>query len=458
MPMHGAKRTNSRRFGETAGKPGTAGVAADGFPDRSARALSASPRQCPLGAVQPAREREKASLALVNLRGLAIAFVLMTHASLAYVASAPPQPFPFDRPPYGWIFFPILDARRWLGLDVFCGWQDVYLMSLWFFLSGVFAWPSIEREGGLVFLAKRVLRLGAPLLFGVALLMPVALYPVYRVTAADPTLAGYAREYLALPFTPCGPLWFLWLLLAFTLGAAALHRFARRAVLRIGDLSRQFEERPARTFAAWALDLRRRICAARAPVHALELDQPGPIRPPALPSSPLRRLLFRGPGRRRRRPRQGNASRERMSRRENGRSGWRAAGASLALWMGLTALALRPGSSPPLLLSAADDASYALADACSVVFVLAIFLRFGAAGHWPLLASLSDNAFGLYVLHYAPVVWLQYALLGLAWPVPLKAALVLCGATASCMTAIAAARSLRRSVGARLSSRWVWGS
>ncbi len=138
---------------------------------------------------------------------------------------------------------------------------------------------------------------------------------------------------------------------------------------------------------------------------------------------------------------------------------WMAAAvASLALWLGLTALALRPGSSPPPLLCAAGDASYAVADACSVVFVLAVCLHFGAAGRWPLLARLSDNALGIYVLHYAPVVWLQYALLGLAWPAPLKAALVLCGSAASCMAAIAAARSLRRSVGARLSWHWVWGS
>ena len=303
----------------------TGGARSVGRPRRS----SASPG----GAVQPRREREKASVALQNLRGLAIAFVLMVHSSLAYVASAQAQPFPFDRPPYEWLAFPILDARRWLGFDVFCAWQDVYLMSLLFFLSGVFTWPSIERDGGLRFLGKRVLRLGAPLLFGVTVLMPVALYPVYRVTAADPSLAAYAREYLALPFAPCGPLWFLWLLLAFTLAAAALHRFARRTVLRIGDLSRQFEERPVRTFAAWAL-----ICAAAYVPLALlftpwSWSNAGPDRRPALPPSSLRRLLLRGLGRRNRRARQGNAPRgrsrcEKMGdldgrrRRRRLRSGW----------------------------------------------------------------------------------------------------------------------------------------
>ena len=34
--------------------------------------------------------------------------------------------------------FPIVDTQRWLGFDIFCGFQDVYLMSLMFFLSGLF--------------------------------------------------------------------------------------------------------------------------------------------------------------------------------------------------------------------------------------------------------------------------------------------------------------------------------
>lgn len=456
--MHEAKRSNSRRSGEANGKPEMARGRRDEFPDQWRRpsvALgrsSASPRSA-----LATLERQRASVALLNLRGLAIAFVLMVHSSLAYVASVQAQPFAFDRPPYEWLAFPILDARRWLGFDAFCAWQDIYLMSLLFFLSGVFTWPSIERDGGLRFLRKRVLRLGAPLLFGVTVLMPVALYPVYRVTAADPSLAAYTRAYLALPFAPCGPLWFLWLLLAFALAATALHGLASRTVLRIGDLSRQFEERPARTFAAWAL-----ICAAAYMPLALlftpwSWSNQGPIAVQLC--RPLLYAAYYGAG-----LGVGSVGLGKATLRANGIVGrkwaiWTAAAvASLALWMGLTALALHLGPSAPLLLNAASDASFALAGACSVVFVLTVCLSFGTAGRWPLLAKLSDNAYSIYVLHYAPVVWLQYALLGLAWPAPLKAALVFSGSTASCMAAIAAARSLRRLVNAWLSSRCVWGS
>ena len=456
--MTEAKRSESRRFKEATVKPATAKARTDGFSDRSARPPMAvlRPPASAGGVVQPTREREKTSIALHNLRGLAIAFVLMVHASLAYVASAHRQPFPFTLPPYGWLTFPILDPRRRLGFDLFCAWQDVYLMSLLFFLSGAFTWPSMERDGGPRFVWKRVLRLGAPLIFGVTLLMPVALFPVYRVTAVEPSLAAYARDYLALPFIPCGPLWFLWVLLAFTLAAVALRRFARPMVLGVGDLSRRFDRRPIRTFAVWAL-----VCVvAYAPLALLFTPWRWSDAGPAAVQL-CRPLLYAayycaGLG-------VGTVGLGAGLLRTGGVAArkwaiWMAAAAiSLALWLGLTALVLHLGQSAPLLLSAANDASFALAGACSVVFVLAFCLRFGSAGRWPLLARISDDALGIYVLHYAPVVWLQYALLGLAWPAPLKAALVLCGTAASCMAVIAAARSLRRSVAARLSLPWVWG-
>jgi hypothetical protein len=87
------------------------------------------------------------SLAVHNLRGVAIAFVLMQHSFVAYLASIQSSGNAFDRTPYQWLAIPVLDRSCWLGFDIFCAWQDAYLMSLMFFLSGVFTWPSLERSG-----------------------------------------------------------------------------------------------------------------------------------------------------------------------------------------------------------------------------------------------------------------------------------------------------------------------
>ena len=62
----------------------------------------------------------RASLALNNLRGFVILLVLSFHSVLAYLNFLPALPFPFDRPPYLWRAFPIIDTVRWFGFDLFC--------------------------------------------------------------------------------------------------------------------------------------------------------------------------------------------------------------------------------------------------------------------------------------------------------------------------------------------------
>ena len=189
---------------------------------------------------------------LNNLRAVVILTVLAFHSVLAYLGSLGASPFPFDSPPYEWRAFPIVDSHRWFGFDVFCAWQDVYLMSLMFFLSALFTWPSLKRKRIRKFLGDRFLRLGVPFVFALAVVMPLALYPAYRVTAVDPSLIAYGRHFLALPFWPNGPMWFLWQLLALTIVAAGLYRFAPHWVEFLGRSSSSAGTRPGRYFVGLA--------------------------------------------------------------------------------------------------------------------------------------------------------------------------------------------------------------
>lgn len=379
----------------------------------------------------------------------------MVHSFVAYCGSAKPTLGQFDTPPYAWLAFPIVDARRWLGFDIFCAWQDVFLMALMFFLAGALAWPSLERWGGSRFLDRRFLRLAVPFLFGVGLVIPAALYPAYLVTGADPTLSAYASAYLGLPFWPNGPLWFLWILLAFTLLAAGLHRFAPRAPPYLGALSAYFDSRPKTAFAVSAL----LAGTAYAPL-ALAF---GPWRWTDVGPFSLqlcRPLLYAayfcaglGVGAR-------GVSRSFLNADGALSQSWRlwlaAAALSLIAWMGLTALTL---SGPaPLALSVASDAAYALAGACSVAFALAISLRFGQA-RWPIVGSLSDYALGIYLVHYAFTVWLQFALLGASTPAVAKAGVVFLGALGLSWLLAAAAGKFRKALVIALAARlslWAW--
>jgi len=102
------------------------------------------------------------SLALGNLRATVIVIVVAFHSMLAYLQWTPIASSGFDRPPYDWRSFPIIDSDRFFGFDLFCAWQDIYLMSLMFFLSGLFVWPSLVRKKNWIFCAAACFGLVRP--------------------------------------------------------------------------------------------------------------------------------------------------------------------------------------------------------------------------------------------------------------------------------------------------------
>ena len=357
-------------------------------------------------------------MALNNLRAVTIVIVVAMHSVLAYLGSAVPSAF--DKPPYIWRAFPIIDAHRWIGFDIFCAWQDVYLMALLFFLSGVFTWPSLARKGTGRFLRDRSLRLGVPYLFGVLMLMPLFLYPVYRTRAADPSLAAYAQHLFALPFWDNGPMWFLWQLLAFTFIAAALCRLAPRAIKALGALSANAEH-PSSYF------LKLAVVGVAAYVPLALVFTPmawatyGPLTMQL--SRPLFYLIFylAGLGVGVRGVERGLLAADGALARDWTR--W-LAGASLSfvLWLGLTAFSVLTRSAP-LGLEIAIDTAFAIAAAFGCFAALALSLRFAAYSR--VLHKLAKNALGLYLVHCPIAVWLQYALLGMAVFAFAKAMIVL---------------------------------
>jgi glucans biosynthesis protein C len=367
----------------------------------------------------------QSSLALGNMRALVILVVLAFHSVLAYLGSLGPASFPFDEAPYKWRAFPIVDSHRWYGFDIFCAWQDVYLMSLMFFLSALFTWSSLARKGPGKFLADRFLRLGVPFAFALIVILPVALYPAYRVTAVDPSLAAYTRHLLALPFWPNGPMWFLWQLLALTIVAAALYRFAPHWVAFLGRCSSTADTRPGRYF----LGLVTASALAYVPLALIftpwDWSNHGPFAIQL--SRPLHYAVYylAGLG-------VGAFGFERgllaaggsLARRWGAWLGL--ALASLMLWMGLTALAMTFPASAPASLLIAVDISFVLACASGCFFVIAGCLRFGTHRS-RILANLADKSFGLYLFHYVFVVWLQYILLGVALFAIAKAMIVFGG-------------------------------
>jgi peptidoglycan/LPS O-acetylase OafA/YrhL len=368
--------------------------------------------------------QSQTSQALKNLRAYAIVMVVSFHSVLAYLASQPAAPEPFDSPPYHWLATPILDPQRWLGFDIYAAFQYVALMPVMFFLSGIFVWPSLVRRGSWNFFYGRLLRIGLPFVFGVYVLMPIAYYPVYRVTAVDPSWLAYWQHWIALPFWPGGPLWFLWQLLLFDIVALVLFLTAPRLIEMSGRFSAAVADAPRRCFVVLLTVSTIAYLPLAFAYGVSNWAEFGPF--DWQPDRPLLYLVyfFAGVG-------IGVPGYDRGLLRPDGMLArrwyiWLAgAAASFLFWM----ITMAP--------SAYGRGNLAI-DLCSyfaVVLVVAtvclgfaaVFLRFGYARS-TLTDSLSDNAYAIYLVHYVFVVWLQYALLGAALPAVAKGVLVFAGA------------------------------
>jgi glucans biosynthesis protein C len=382
----------------------------------------------------------RASLAIDNLRAVVILLVLAFHSVLAYLNFLPPHPFAFDQPPFLWRAFPIVDTARWMGFDLFCAWLDVFLMSFFFLVSGLFVWPSLSRKGAGIFLSDRLLRIGVPFLVVALLLMPVTHYPTYLQTATEPGIAAYWRHWLALPLWPCGPMWFLWLLLLWDALAAGIYPlFAphRDTVLRLSGYARQH---PARFLAGMAV----LSALAYVPLALIfgpsEWFQRGPFA--FQQSRPLHYALYFFAG-----AAIGACGIERGLLGADGPlarhwAGWLAAAlASFALWMlAMSQIVADPGAVPlPWQIAAA--LSFVLACFASCFFTLGASVRF-AQFRTRLCDSLKDNAYGMYLIHYLFIVWLQFAMLPTSLPAILKAAVVFTGTLALSWAATAALRQI----------------
>ncbi|MGA2219388.1 MAG: acyltransferase [Terracidiphilus sp.] len=131
---------------------------------------------------------------LSYLRAFVTLLVVAHHSVLAYHPFAPPIPHDLTAQPAWWQAFPVVDPSRWEGFSFLVGSNDIFFMSLMFFLSGLFVWPSLKRRGAPAFLKHRLLRLGLPFAVSIAVLAPLAYYATYRLTGADPGLPGVCQD------------------------------------------------------------------------------------------------------------------------------------------------------------------------------------------------------------------------------------------------------------------------
>ena len=103
---------------------------------------------------------------------------------------------------------------------------------------------------------------------------------------------------------------------------------------------------------------------------------------------------------------------------------WLAAAlAAFLLWMAMAWLSMENGNSIVLGVQLATHLAFVLSCASGCCFFAALFVRFGTHRS-RLFDRLSEHAYGMYLVHYIFVVWLQYAVLDAALHAVVKATFV----------------------------------
>ena len=352
---------------------------------------------------------------LSYLRALVTLLVVAHHSVLAYLSSKPPI-HGFTASSLWWTAFPILDASIWRGFDLLVGWNDIFFMALMFFVSGLFVWPGLRRHGVGGFIKRRFLRLGVPFVIATGLLAPLAYYPAFLQLGGDTHFGSYARAWLALGKWPAGPGWFLWVLLVFDCVVALVYMALPHVFEALARGVRAISNRPVLLF----LLLAALSCAVYVPLAlhfgGLMWWSWGPFF--IQPSRLIHYFVYFAMG-----ACLGAFGTEIPIFERSGR---------LARRWWLCGLVMVPAflAIIALMMSGKFMAAammFPISCAASSLFLTAIVIRFARPWRWA--DSLSANAYGIYLLHYLFVNWIQYAALHFTAPAIVKGAAVFVLAT-----------------------------
>jgi hypothetical protein len=336
---------------------------------------------------------------------------------------------------------PIVDTERWRGFDLLTLFNDIFFMSLMFFLSGLFVWPGLARKGSMTFLRDRGLRLALPFAIMVTFLMPIAYYPSFKMTGADPGFIAFWKQCISVADWPSGPAWFLWLLFAFDCVAAGLYKV-------VPGFGTSFDRLASRSFNR-PLVFIVPLVAVSVLGYLVMLSAFGPARwfaqgPFSVQASRL--LLYftyfiAGVG-------VGTVGGDRSLLAQGGRLArrWPAClGAALALYFLVIVLGVVRSKDliglSPFAWQSLYGFAFVLSCAATTFAFLSFFLSF-ANKPVPAFDALRNNAYGMYLIHYIFVIWLQYELLEVPLHAVAKAAIVFTGTVVLSFGSVAAFRRI----------------
>jgi Acyltransferase family len=316
------------------------------------------------------------------------------------------------------------DPKSWIGFDAVVLATDSFFMAMFFFLSGLFVWPGIARKAPHVFLRDRLLRLGLPFAIAALTLIPIAYYAIELREHPEATFSAFWWKTVTVGPWPSGPLWFIWVLLAFDLTTSLLYRLSPTLLDPINRLSLK----GFASSASFWLFLVATTAVVYIPLlvhygqnHWFEF---GPFSVQASRVLLYAAYFYIGAG-------VGAANFEHGVLGADGqlpRTRWTWVIVTLIpyclMWVliGIKREILGNPDPLPSWYLASYGLCFVLFSASILFLILAFFLHSKAPGP-TLLDRMQADAYGMFLVHYPIVLWLQYWLFDFDWPAIVKAAI-----------------------------------
>jgi hypothetical protein len=346
------------------------------------------------------------NLALDRARTFLTLVVLLHHAVIPYT------------------YFGHTDPKSWIGFDVVVTATDSFFMAMFFFLSGLFVWPGLGHKSPAIFLRDRLLRLGLPFAIAALTVIPIAYYAISLRQHPEIGFSEFWWKMVTVGPWPSGPIWFVWVLLAFDLTSSLLYRVSAHLVDPINRLSQRGFDQPS-VFFLFLL-----VVSAIVYIPALLYFGPnrwfefGPFSVQANRILLYAAYFFIGAG-------IGAANFERGVFSADGRlakSSWGWIVATLIpyclIWVMIyikREILGNPDPQPYWYL--AFYGLFFVTFSAAILFaILAYFLKFKQSG-WSVLDPMQGDAYGMFLVHYPIALWLQYWLFDYDLPAIVKASI-----------------------------------
>ena len=183
---------------------------------RSTDAILKAPARREQPALKPRPERVAY---LDNLKLLLVAVIIAGHGAVAYGSLE--SAWPYQDVQEAQLAGPTDTA---LAMVVVAA--ALFAMGLFFLISGLVTPASVSRTGPRTFARDRLIRLGVPLAAWTLVIWPGAIWAAHL--AADETQSFWWQFTHSDPILDTGPLWFVWVLLVYSLAYAAWRQWRPR--------------------------------------------------------------------------------------------------------------------------------------------------------------------------------------------------------------------------------------